>query len=107
MRIPWLATALVLFLALPGQNLSATESTDLDAAYASLKAAEAKQDIAEILKWSDTVSGLARNIAQSPQPDQADQVEGWKQRVDYAKQVDTYTEYSVFAAAIAKPEPSN
>jgi len=31
--------------------------------------------------------------------------EDWKARVDYAKQVDTYTEYSLYAAALQTPDP--
>lgn len=89
-----------------GEKLIAMDAGDLDAAYPALKAAEAKKDPAAILKWSATVSDIARKIAKSQQPADADQVEAWKQRVDYAKQVDTYTEYAVFASAVANPEPA-
>ena len=56
-------------------------------------------------KWSAATSELARKVAQSPQPAAEDEVEGWKQRVDFAKQVDVYTEYALYAAALQTANP--
>lgn len=86
-----------------GEKLVAMDGTDLDAAYASLKAAEGKKDVDLVRKWAEKTSDIARKAAAAPQPGEADQVEAWKQRVDYAKQVDTYTEYAIFAVALANP----
>ena len=41
----------------------------------------------------------------SPQPKEADEVENWKARVDYASQVNTYTEYSLYAMALGTADP--
>jgi tetratricopeptide (TPR) repeat protein len=83
-----------------GEKLLAIDPADLDAAHACLKAAEAKKDPALVLKWSAKTSELARKVAQTPQPTAEDEVEGWKARVDFAKQVDVYTEYALYAAAL-------
>ncbi len=50
------------------------------------------------LKAAGKTSAIARKIVNSPQP--AANAEEWKARVDYARQVDTYTAYSLFAAAL-------
>ena len=36
----------------------------------------------------------------------ADAVEDWKRRVDFAKQLDTYTEYSLYAASLQTTDPN-
>lgn len=87
-----------------GDKLVAMDPLDLDGAYAGLKAAEALKNVDLIIRWSGLTSDAARKTAALPQPSDADQVEAWKQRVDYAKQVDTYTEYSLFAAALANQQ---
>src|SRR3954468_9329266 len=76
-----------------GEKLLALDAADIDAAYANLKAAEGKQDAAGIIKWSAATSQIARKTAAAPQSAGEDAAE-WKQAVDYAKQVDTYTEYA-------------
>src|SRR5947207_4611559 len=77
-----------------GDKLIAMDPDDLEAAHQNLKAAEAKKDPELIRKWSDKTSQVCRKVAASPQPKEAGEVDEWKRQVDYAKQVDTYTEYS-------------
>jgi len=71
----------------------------------SLKAAELKKDPDLVLKWSAKTSELAQKVVASPQPTDADEVENWKARVDYARQVNTYTEYSLYAMALQTADP--
>jgi len=40
-----------------------------------------------------------------PQPAAAEDVEAWKANVDYARQVDVYTEYALFAAVLQNTDP--
>jgi hypothetical protein len=86
-------------------KLVSLDGMDLDAAYAALKAAEARKDPDLIMKWSAKTGEIAARTAASPQPAEADQVETWKGRVDFAKQMVTYTEYALFAAALGNPGP--
>jgi len=72
-----------------------------------LKAAEAKKDAALIVKWSAQTAAMAQKVASAPKPSDEDEAEGWKQRVDYAKQVGTYSEYALYAAALQTPEPAS
>jgi tetratricopeptide (TPR) repeat protein len=70
-----------------------------------LKAAELKKDPDLVLKWSGKTAELAQKVVASPQPTDADEVENWKARVDYARQVNTYTEYSLYAMALGTADP--
>ena len=89
-----------------GQQLLAVDPDDVAAAHSCLKAAEGKKDTALITQWAGTTSKLARKAAGAPQPKEEDAVENWKNMVDYAKQVDTYTEYSLYAATVASADPA-
>jgi tetratricopeptide (TPR) repeat protein len=88
-----------------GDKLVAMDPDDLDAAHQNLKAAEAKKDPDLIRKWSNQTSQIAQKVIQSPQPADADEVDAWKKRVDFARQLDTYTEYSLFSAATQTQDP--
>jgi tetratricopeptide (TPR) repeat protein len=88
-----------------GDKLLALDPDDPEAALQSLKAAEAKKDVALIKKYSEAASAAARKMAATPKPADEDEVESWKNSVDYAKQVDTYTEYALYAAALESRDP--
>jgi hypothetical protein len=88
-----------------GETLLAMDPDDTDAAYANLKAAEKKQDADAILKWSNATSAAARKAAAGTKPDDMEEAD-WKHAVDYAKQVDTYTEYAIYAAALQSADPA-
>ncbi len=73
----------------------------MESAYAKLKEAEGKKDAAGVLEWAEKTSAAARAVVNSAKPEKADEVESWTNAVDYAKQVDVYTEYSEFATAMS------
>jgi tetratricopeptide (TPR) repeat protein len=84
-----------------GQKSLAADPDDTAVAYNNLKAAEATNDAAGVMKWSAETSKAARKEIASFRPGADDQ-----SRLDYAKQVDTYTEYSVYAAAAKTTDPA-
>lgn len=84
-----------------GDKLIAMDPDDVEFAYQTLQAAVAKKDLDGIKKWSVMTSDIARKVAASAQPKDEDEVEAWKQRVDFAKQVDVRTEYELYTAAQA------
>jgi tetratricopeptide (TPR) repeat protein len=88
-----------------GDKLSAMSPQCVEDAQQTLKAAEMKKDPDLILKWSAKTAELAQKVVASPQPTEADEVENWKARVDYARQVNTYTEYSLYAMALGTADP--
>ena len=88
-----------------GEKLAAMPPECVENAQATLKAAEMKKDPDLVLKWSAKTAELAQKVVRSAQPAEADEVENWKARVDYARQVNTYTEYSLYAMAIGTADP--
>jgi len=88
-----------------GDKLLAIDAEHLEAAHQSLKAAEARKDPDLVVKWSNQTSQIAKKVVAAPKPKEEEEVEEWKRRVDYAKQVDTYTEYSLYANALQVPDP--
>jgi len=88
-----------------GEKLLAIDPDDPEAALQCLKAAEAKKDVALIEKWSATTSTNARKMVNAPKPADADKAEAWKADVDYAKQVDTYSDYALYRAALESRDP--
>ncbi|MBI3471268.1 MAG: hypothetical protein HY013_07925 [Candidatus Solibacter usitatus] len=88
-----------------GEKLAEKDPSDLECAHNNLKAAEGKKDPDVVKKWAGLTSQLAVKLAATPKPKEEDEVEAWKQRVDFAKQLNTYTEYSLFAAAVQAPDP--
>jgi len=73
---------------------------DLDEHYTQLKDAQAKKDPDAVKKLALESSKLARVEAAAPQPADAASVADWKQRVEFAKQVDLFAEYSLASIAI-------
>ena len=76
---------------------------DMDAAYFALKAAVAKEDIAQTKKWSARTSEAARKIISSAKAPTDD--EG-KHQLEYAKEVDEYSEYALYVVAL-KAQPKD
>ena len=88
-----------------GDKLAAMPPECVEDAQQTLKAAELKKDPDSVLKWSAKTAELAQKVVASPQPQDADEVENWKARVEYARQVNTYTEYSLYAVALGTADP--
>src|SRR5258708_10926472 len=80
-----------------GDKALAIDPDDLDIAYNALKAAEGKKDADNVIKWSERTSAIAKKTLAGAKPDDDDEA---KQRVDYAKQVNTYTEYALYSTAM-------
>ncbi len=73
---------------------------ELDDEFAALKqAVTAKKDADTIKKLAGSTSALARKTASATQPTDVEP-DSWKQRVGFAKEVETYTEYALASAAI-------
>ena len=88
-----------------GEKLLALDPADPDAVLQCLKAAESKKDATLIMKWAAAASALARKIAEKPKPADEDAAATWKADVEYAKQVDGYSDYALYRAAVEAPDP--
>ena len=68
---------------------------DLDTAYQNLKEAEQKKDATSVKKWAAETSRAARQVIKAS----AGQADG-AARLEYAKQVETYADYAIYATAL-------
>ncbi len=82
-----------------GEKLLAIDPGDARTAHAALKAAEATKNPDAVKTWAIRTSDAARKAAQTPKAEDQEEEE-WKAEVDFAKQLETYTEYSLYAAAL-------
>lgn len=89
-----------------GEKLIALDPEEVYAGHACLKAAaETKADPELTLQWAPRVSEMARKVAATPKPQEERMHEYWKARVDYAQQLDVYTEYTFYAMALRARDP--
>ncbi len=75
-----------------GEKSLIADPDNTEVAYDNLKASEAKDDPDGVMKWSAATSKAARKEVAGFREGYDD-----KARLDYAKQVDTYTEYAIYA----------
>ncbi|MBM3744771.1 MAG: hypothetical protein FJW34_03110 [Acidobacteria bacterium] len=78
-------------------------SDDLENALQSLKEAESKKDTALVKKLAVETRALARRVASAPAPQTEDEKEAWTRRAAYARDIELYAEYALYAAAIQAP----
>ena len=77
----------------------AVRADDLDDALAALKAAEPSKDVAKIKQLSAAAHEVAKKWETATPPSDADK-ENYEARARYAQEVDTYSEYALYALAI-------
>jgi tetratricopeptide (TPR) repeat protein len=85
-----------------GEKMLEAQPTNVEGAHAMLKIAEEQKNPDWIKKWAVLTHGAAKKAVEAPAPkfEDSDQEQEWKQHIDFAKQVGTYAEYSVHAAAL-------
>ncbi len=80
-------------------RMLAVDPDDVSAAHSALRAVEAKKDPDLIRRWSSQTSTIAKRVASSTARDD-EEPEDHKAKVEFARQVDLYTEYSLYFAAV-------
>lgn len=75
-------------------------AADLDDEYNQLKDAQTKKDADAVKKLAIDVNKLAKAEAATPQPADANAVTNWKQRMEFAKEVELFAEYALASTAI-------
>jgi hypothetical protein len=75
---------------------------DLEDSYTKLKEAVAKKDPDAVKSAAAETLKLAKASETATKPTEADEVDNWKQRVEYGKEVEGYTEYAL-ASVAAQP----
>src|SRR5215469_16853317 len=76
---------------------------DLDDHYAALKEAQPKKDPDEVKKLALQTAKDAKAEAAKPQPTIASEVDQWKKRIEFAKEVQAFAEYSLSTTALSTP----
>lgn len=90
-----------LFVALLlGTGSAAAAAEDLDSSYQNLQEAVAKKDAALVKKLAAETVVFARQAAAEAEPQDANEKDAWKKRVAYARDVESYTEYALYATAV-------
>jgi len=78
---------------------------ELDDSYQGLQDAVAKKDAPQVKKLAAQACGLARKVISAPEPTSAIEKEDWPNRVKYAKEIEGYTEYALYATGV-QAEPA-
>jgi tetratricopeptide (TPR) repeat protein len=81
-----------------------TDPDDVAAAHNALRAVEQRADVELIKRWAALTSTTARRVFKSKTPEDPEEVEDWKARVEFARQVETYTEYALYHAAVTSKD---
>jgi len=79
---------------------------ELEDSYTKLKDAVAKKDADTVKTAAAETNKLALALVNAPKPTDADEVKGWQERVEYGKEVSTYTEYALATTAAQSSEPA-
>jgi hypothetical protein len=78
---------------------------ELEDSYTKLKADVEKKDADAVKADGAATFKLAQALVTAPQPSDAAEVDNWKQRVEYGKEVSAYTEYALAAMAAEAEGP--
>jgi len=68
---------------------------ELEDSYAKLKATVEKKDADAVKADAAETNKLAQVLIKAPQPSDAAEVDNWKQRIEYGKEVAAYSEYAL------------
>ncbi|MCU0247431.1 MAG: hypothetical protein MUC42_12710 [Bryobacter sp.] len=82
---------------------AAVDPNDLESSYQNLQKAVAQKDPDLVKKLVGETLALANKVMAEPEPDNEYQKSAWKSETGYAREIATYTEYALFATAVASP----
>jgi len=78
---------------------------ELQDSYAKLKEAVEKKDADTVKSAAAETNKLALALVNAPKPTDADEAKAWGERVEYGKEVSTYTEYALATTAAQAGDP--
>jgi hypothetical protein len=81
------------------ESLLALDPNDVDSAYDALQAAEALNNADSMAKYSALAWDLAAGTLQHPKPADPDDVPDWSKRIEFARQVQAYSEFTLATLA--------
>jgi hypothetical protein len=98
----FIVTATLLSLA----GLVCAAPDELQDSYTKLKEAVAKKDADGVMAAAAETHKHAQALVTAPKPTDAEEAKGWQERVDYGKEVSTYSEYALATTAAQVGEPA-
>jgi hypothetical protein len=81
-------------------------AADLNETYKNLKEAFEMKDYAKVKTLSAQTAKEAQELAKEAQPSDASQVDSWKGRQEFAKEAQTYAEYTLAVSATQASDPA-
>jgi hypothetical protein len=88
-----------------GEAILKLQPENAPAAYDALQACEQKGDADCVVSWSGKTVEAAKKMLAQPKPAEEDEAETWKHEQDYATQVITRAEYSLYAQGLQSSDP--
>lgn len=76
---------------------------ELEKSYRSLQEATANKNVAQVKKLAAETVVMARKVIAEPAPESDLRKEYWKRDVAYAKDIELFTEYALYAVAVQSP----
>jgi len=86
-----------------GAFAATAQVIEMEDSYQRLQEALQKKDVAEVKRLAAETSKYARQVVEAPKPANPDDVEQWTSLVAHGKEVDTYSEYSLYASTVGVP----
>jgi tetratricopeptide (TPR) repeat protein len=88
-----------------GLQILGLDPDDVSAAHNCLRAVEPSKNIELIKRWSDLTAQISRRVQKTKKPEFAEDVPEWEQKVQFAREVELYAEYSLYFAAVGSHDP--
>ena len=82
---------------------AAAAAGDLNDTYQNLQQAVGKKDAVAVKKLAADIQPILSKALAVPEPQAADEKDAWKSQIEYAKSIQTYSEYALYVTAIASP----
>jgi hypothetical protein len=98
--------SLVTLMLLSLAGLAVAAPDELSDSLEKLKAAVAKKDADSVKTLAAETHKGAEALINAPKPSDAEEAKGWQERVEYGKEVSTYTEYALATAAEQAGDPA-
>ena len=92
--------ALLSFTALLAAAQTVVAPPNLETAFQDLKDGVAKKDVGQVKKLAADACALAREAIAEPAPAGADEKQAWTNHVAFARDVELYSEYALYAIAV-------
>jgi len=86
------------------EKLLAIDPQDLDSLNYALRAVESKNDYQATARYAKLAWDAASQVAQAPKPSDPYDVPDWKRQMEFARDLQTYSEYTLYSLSAHSPD---